>query len=395
MSDDTFSQLQTDHRSQGVRAMFDRLIAALRAGGDYHKLFDALCLQKKHELGAPLNRPTSFEDVPSEQRDAFESAYVAAAREVGNLLLADKKLSQSFMYFHAVRETQPLRDAIEAISVPRESSEQSEELIDLGLYKLVHPVKGLQVMLKTHGTCSTITALDQAFMNLTPEQRSECAAMLVRTLHNDLFQSIEREVKRRMPMAEPAKTLRELIAGRDWLFEENNYHIDVSHLHSTVRFARSLMAGTPELVLAKDLAEYGSHLSSQFQYPGEAPFTDFYPAHIQFFNFLLNDHRDEALAWFRRQLDSESDPTNQALIAYVIVDLLARADELEAALPLAEQYLVKADQDFAAAFAELCQKAGRFDVLLRSAQERGDLVTFAAALAEQSRTSSAPSEAKK
>lgn len=389
MSEDTFSELQALHRQGGVPALFDRLIGALRENREYHKLFDALCLKKKHELGVPLNRPTSLEDVPADQRDAFESAYVAAAREVGNLLLADKKLSQSFLYFHAVRETGPLRDAIDALPVPRESSEESEELIDLALYKLVHPVKGFQILLKTHGTCSSITALDQAFMNLTPEQRSEASAILVKTLHSDLYQSIDREVKRRIPLAEPAKTLRELITGRDWLFDENNYHIDVSHLHSTVRFARSLMVGTPELALARDLAEYGAHLSSQFQYPGEAPFTDFYPAHIQFFNFLLNDRRAEALAYFQKQLDNESDPTNQALIAYVMVDLLARVDQLDAALPLAEQHLVKADQDFAAAFAELCQKAGRFDVLLRNAQERGDIVTFAAALVEQSKSQTA------
>ena len=72
------------------------------------------------------------------------------------------------------------------------------------------------------------------------------------------------------------------------------------------------------------------------------------------------------------------------MIAYVMVDLLARTDQLDAALPIAEKYLVNADQDFAAAFAELCQKAGRFDVLMRSAEERSDLVTYAAALVQKS-----------
>lgn len=389
MSETTFNQLQDQHRTGGVSALFDRLITSLRASRDYHKLFDALCLRKKHELGAPLHRPTAFDDVPPEKRDEFETAYVSAAREVGQLLLDDKKLAQSFVYFHAVRETKPLRDAIEAVPLPRESSEESEELIDLAFYKMVHPVKGLRILLKTHGTCSTITALDQAFMNLTPEQRSECAAILVKSLHADLLQSIEREVKNRMPFAEPAKTLRELTAGRDWLFAENNYHIDVSHLHSTVRFARSLTSDRSEITLARDLAEYGAQLSSQFQYPGEAPFTDFYPAHIQFFNFLLNENREEALNYFQRQLDNEQDAAAQAMIAYVMVDLLARTEQLDAALPLAEKYLVKADHEFASAFAELCQKAGRFDVLLRSAEERGDVVMFAAALAQQSNEASA------
>lgn len=378
-----FAQLQEQFQSGGSTAVFDRLAGILREQKDYHKLFDALCARKKHELGAPLHRPTSLEDVSPEHRSEFEAAYMSAAREVGGLLLADKKLGQAWIYFHAIRETTPVRDAIDALPVPREANEESEELIDLAFYKLVHPVKGMQIMLRTHGTCSTITALDQQFQNLSPEQRSQCAAILVKSLHTDLLQSIQHEVKQRMPFAPPANTLRELIAGREWLFADNNYHIDVSHLNSTVRFARSLSKDSPELKLALDLAEYGMQLSPQFQYAGEAPFTEFYPAHQQFFKFLLGDDRDAALNYFQQQLDREPDESDQAMIAYVMVDLLARAEQLDKALPIAEKYLVKADPDFAAAFSELCQQAGRIDVLLKSAEDRQDLVSFASALVQK------------
>jgi hypothetical protein len=378
-----FAELQDQLQAGGATAVFDKLAGLLREQKDYHKLFDALCARKKFELGAPLHRPTSFDDIPAGKRDEFEVAYMSAAREVGQLLLADKKLGQAWIYFHAIRETQPVRDVIDAAPLPRESSDESEELIDLAFYKLAHPVKGMQIMLRTHGTCSSITSLDQQFQNLSPEQRSQCAAILVKSLHGDLLQSIQHEVKQRMPFAPPAGTLRELIAGREWLFADNNYHIDVSHLHSTVRFARSLVAGSPELKLALDLTEYASQLSPQFQYAGEAPFTEFYPAHSQFFKFLLDENRETALAYFQQQLDREPDAQDKALIAYVLVDLLARTEQLDKALPLAEQYLVSVDPDFAAAFAELCQQAGRFDVLLKSAQDRSDLVTFASALVQK------------
>lgn len=378
-----FAQLQVQLKSGGAAAVFDQLATILREQKDYHKLFDALCARKKHELGAPLHRPTALDDVPADKRDSFEAAYTAAARDVGQLLLADKKLGQAWIYFHAIREVQPIRDAIDAVPLPRETSDESEELIDLGFYKLVHPVKGMQVMLRTHGTCSTITSLDQQFQNLSPEQRAECAAILVKTLHGDLLHSIQHEVKQRMPFAPPAGTLRELIAGREWLFADNNYHIDVSHLHSTVRFARSLTRGMPELKLALDLAEYGAQLSTQFQYAGEPPFTEFYPSHIQFFKFLLGEDSETAFAYFQQQLEREPDAPDQALIAYVMVDLLARTEQLDKALPLAEKYLVKADPDFATAFAELCQQAGRFDVLRKSAEDRSDLVTYASALVQE------------
>ena len=69
-----------------------------------------------------------------EKRDEFELAYIQAAREIGQLLLSDKRLGQSFVYFHAVGDTQPIRDAIDAASLPKDSNEESEELIDLAFY---------------------------------------------------------------------------------------------------------------------------------------------------------------------------------------------------------------------------------------------------------------------
>src|SRR5262245_4250499 len=98
-TDSPFLQLQGRLRDGGATAVFDQLAAMLREQKDYHKLFDALCAKKKHELGGPLHRPTSFEDVPADQRAAFEATYVASAREVGQLLLADKKPGQAWMYF--------------------------------------------------------------------------------------------------------------------------------------------------------------------------------------------------------------------------------------------------------------------------------------------------------
>jgi hypothetical protein len=383
MTETTFATARQQFAQHGAAALFETLCRDLRERREFHKLFDALCLKQKHALGLPLGRPTSFEDVPAERRDEFEAAYMAAAREVGGLLLADGKIAQAWVYLHAIRETQPIREALDRYPLPRESSEASEELLDLALYKGVHPVKGVQIQLRTHGTCSTITSLDQMFSRLSPTDRAACAAVMVRSLHEDLLQSVQRDVAQRMPIAPPAKTLRELTAGREWLFADNNYHIDCSHLHSVVRFARSLSPGDAELALARDLAGYGAQLSPQFQYAGEPPFQEFYPAHVEFFQFLLDDGREEAITYFQQRLEREAEPADRALVAYVLVDLLVRVDRFAEALPLAEQYLLDADADFAAAFGELCEKSGRFDVLERVAEARGDLVTFTAAMVQE------------
>ena len=80
---------------------------------------------------------------------------------------------------------------------------------------------------------------------------------------------------------------------KDWLFQDGNYHIDVSHLNSVVRFARFLDADCPELDLATQLAQYGSQLDQQYQYPAEPPFDDYYAAHLQFFNLLNSTAVDD------------------------------------------------------------------------------------------------------
>src|SRR5438552_7603777 len=107
-----FESFQQQLESGGPGNLFERLLETLRERKEFHRVFDARLLKKKHELGLPLSRPTSFEDVPAAQRDEFERAYTDAAREAGQLLLADGKLGQAWMYFHAIRETEPLAAAI-------------------------------------------------------------------------------------------------------------------------------------------------------------------------------------------------------------------------------------------------------------------------------------------
>ncbi|MBM4077990.1 MAG: hypothetical protein FJ267_20365, partial [Planctomycetes bacterium] len=218
-----FQSLTEDFRKGGPATLFDRLAQVLIEQQDFHRLFDARCQQKKFELGLPLYRPTSFEDVPAEKRAVFEEAYMDAAREAGRHLLADKKLGQAWMYFHAIRETDAIKQAIEDFPLETDSGEATEELIDVAFSKMVHPVKGMQVLLRTHGTCNTITSLDQQFRNLAPEQRSECASVLVRSLHDDLVRSVQYDVGKRAPSEPLSSTLRELTSGREWLFGENNY----------------------------------------------------------------------------------------------------------------------------------------------------------------------------
>lgn len=381
MSEALFKQLDDAQQTSGGAAAIDQLIETMRSEKNFHKLFDALLLKKKFELGVPGVKPTSFDDVPEQKQDEFRDHYVNCAREVGTLFLEAGNIPQAWIYFGTIREPEPVTAALEELAPKVDFDESLEELINVALYEGANPVKGLELMLKSHGTCNTITAMDQSIGNMNPEQRERAAAMLVDTLYEDLSFTLKSEVEQRMAMAPPGDSIRELIAGRDWLFADSNYHIDVSHLNSVVRFARALSAGSPTLAKVIELAEYGSKLDSQFQYGSELPFDDFYPAHIQFFNALAGKNVDDALAYFREKLDSDPDLEDKQMVAYVLVDLLTRIDRTDAAFDLAHEFL-KSVEEQSFSFADFCLSTGRLDALRDVSRENGDLVSYTAALVQ-------------
>jgi hypothetical protein len=377
MSDQTFDELQQLQKSQGSAAAIDHLISAMRDEKRYHQLFDALLMKKRLDMGLGLVRPTSFKDVPEERRDEFEKVYVDSARQVGELLLADGSIPQAWHYFRAINEPQRVAAAIDSLP---DAGAVPDDVVEIALFQGISPVKGLSMYLASHGSCSTITAFDQVSMQLPVEARQKCAEVLVRKLYADIRENVQHDVSRRQPMNPPGQNLRELIGGREWLFADDSYHIDVSHLNSVVRFARFLDAGSPELEQALQLAQYGSRLAQQYQYAGNPPFDDFYPAHIQFFKALLGNEREQALAYFRSRIGDDVAETDNQMAAFVLVDLLQRLERRDEALELACKYLAESADEFGLSLPELCSQAGRLDLLLALARQKGDVVNFAAAL---------------
>lgn len=389
MSDNLFDELQQIASDAGPAAAIDKLIEIEREGKQYHKLFDALLMKKKCDLGLPVTRPTSFDDVPTEKRKDFEEAYIAAAREAGQLLLDEGNIPQAWIYFRTINDSEPVRDAIEARLSELPQHPQYDEILNVALYEGASPLSGIRLMLQSHGTCNTITSLDQMMQHLSPEQRADAAAIMVKHLYGELQNSLQYSVQQRIPVVPPGASIRELCQGRDWLFEEGNYHIDVSHLNAVVRFARSLRNDAEELPLAIELAEYGSKLDPKLQYEGDPPFQDFYPAHIHFLKVLAGQDVDAGFAYFEQKLNEEPDEPDQQLIAYVMTDLYIRTDRLDDAVALAGKYLQNVEDPSGFSFAELCREAGKVDVLQSAARETHDPLRFTAALVTASQSASA------
>lgn len=346
---------------------------------DYHRLFDAKLVEVRLQMGLSLTQPTSLDNVPKEHEVAFREAYMNAARDVGTLFLEDNNLGDAWAYFRTIGEPEPVRAAIDKIKVPREPDEEFDQIMNVALYEGAHVARGLEFLLKTHGTCNTVTAFSQLQAQMTQEERRTAAAMMVRNIYEDLQASIRREVETRMPVLTPNASIAELITGREWLFAEGNYHIDVSHLHSTVGFARALHKEDPELKQAIELCAYGSKLASQLQYPGDVPFDQYYTAHHHFLTALADEGVDESLAWFSKRLQNAPDEQDQQLIAFVLLDLAQRVDRTPEVLKETFEFVSKMEDPNGFSFSQLCVELDMQDQLEQAATANDDILAFAIA----------------
>lgn len=387
MSQNLFEELRHVQETSGTASAIHELIETLTEEKNYDRLFEAMLLKHRFEMGLPLAQPTSL-DVPEDKRQEFEDHYIETAREVGNLFLADGNIPRAWPYLRTIGETAKVREALENLTPSREADENTEKCIAIALHEGAHPVKGLELLLKSYGICNTITTFDQALQQslFTPQDQKRAAAMLVREIYQDLSYTLEREVTQKFAMLPSGMSVRELITGRDWLFENQNYHIDVSHLNSVVRFARAFNPETPELPKVIELCEYGSKLSPQFQYPGEPPFDEFYPAHLHFFKALAGDNTEQHLQYFRERLANEPDEQDKPYLAIVLVDLLMRLKRFDEAVDAATPHLCQVNDlsPNGFSYARLCQQAGRFDAWRDACEKTGDHVGFAAAIIQES-----------
>ena len=69
------------------RQLFDRAAQELALRGEWHRLFDLRLMQTRRQLRLPWEHRGSISDVDSPLREQLEEGYLAACREVGQLLI--------------------------------------------------------------------------------------------------------------------------------------------------------------------------------------------------------------------------------------------------------------------------------------------------------------------
>jgi len=376
------ASLEASLNQEGPAAAIDRLVKDLEAAGEYRLLLDALLLKARHELGLPLIQVGRLTDLPEPDRSRFEERYVEALRHVGRLLLEADDIPAAWPYFQAIGEPGPVAEAIDRLQPP-DDQDRVARLIEVAFHQGANIRRGFDLILENYGACSAITSLEQ----LAPADeavRALCVERLIRHLHEQLADNLRHDIARRgQPKAPEGATIAELVAGRDWLFSDESYHIDVSHLSTVVRW--SVMATDPEAVdLAIDLTEYGRRLSPRLQYEGTPPFDRVFDDHGIFLKATRGRDVDEGIAHFRAKLaevEAAADDPESTLPAQALVNLLWRLDRGDEAIDVAESQLAALPESMLVCppIAELCQRAGRMDRLAEIAGRTNQPVHFLAA----------------
>jgi hypothetical protein len=382
-----FDEIERTLAAEGADAAIDRLCARLREQKDYNSLFYALLMKKRHELGVSPVPTGAAQDLPEAAHAAYEDAIRAAGRLVGGLHLQEGNIPQAWAYFRMLNEPEAVRQAIEGHQ-PAEG-EDVQALVQIAFYEGVHPRKGFEWVLSRFGLCSAITTLGHQELPHPPEVRRACLQALVRALYAELRERLTVEIERREGQHPPEAdapegaggVVRRLIVDRPWLFDDDCYHIDTSHLSSVVQMSIHLEPG-PEMELARELCDYGSRLSGRFLGSNEPPFEDFYRAYGHYLAVLAGDRVEEGLDYFRAQADKADPQEVGTYPAEVLVNLLLRLGRGPEALAVARKHLAGADgrQLTCPSLSELCQKVRDYRTLAEVAREHGDPVHFLAGL---------------
>jgi hypothetical protein len=256
-----------------------------------------------------------------------------------------------------------------------------QQIVDIAYYQGVDPKKGFDLILERNGICSAITTLGGGEFAHGVAAREYCVQRLVRALYQELHERLSADIERQEGKKPTATSVRELIAGRDFLFGEDYYHVDISHLGSVVQMSIHLPPGE-ELGMARELCEYGRRLATQFQYKGDPPFEDQYRDYGTYLAVLAGDDVDAGLAHFRAKVDEIDPETSGTYPAEVFVNLLLRAGRPPEALAVSRKYLANADDRRIACpgFVELCEKAKDYRTLAEVARELNNPVHFMAGL---------------
>jgi hypothetical protein len=379
MESGSYDEIQRTLATAGPAAAIDQLCQTLRASKDYANLFYALLLKKRRELGVSLVPTGTSSDLPEGLQEPYENAIREAGRLVGRLFLEEGNIPHAWAYFRMLGEPEAVARALDQVQLG--DGEDCQQLVDIAFHQGANPRKGFDWILERYGICSAITTISSQQTQHPLEVQQYCIKRLVRALYEELRVRLAADIARREGATPVAQTVRGLMAGNDWLFEDEFYHIDVSHLGSVVQMSVHLPPGE-ELELARELCEYGRRLAPRFRYPGEPPFEDQYQDIAIYLAALAGDNVEEGIRHFQDKVENAEPDSRNTYPAEVLVNLLVRLGRPAQALTVARRYLASADDRALTcpSIPELCQRLNDYRTLAEVAREQDNPVHYVAGL---------------
>jgi hypothetical protein len=370
-------------------AMLDQLIEHFREKRLPIELFEALKMRIRNRVGLPLlaseNEPTHPEDAERQ----LEAGLLDACREAGTMLMQDGRISEGWMYLRPTGDSEAARELLANTEI---NDDNYDEMIQVLLHEGVDVGRGYQAVLDHQGTCNSITLYEQSLAQANKPHQQAAASKLLAHLYHELTTLVRDDIAGRdRPKSDttvdPSETLFDMVSKRKWVMDEGGYHLDTTHLASTVKIA-AVLTDAKEIRNAWELTQYGRRLNHQFQYPGDEPFVDFYPAYATYYSVLLGEDVDAGLKYFERKAKGVDVAQHGTGAIETYVDLLKRTDRYQEAIDAAIN-LVPNDvpaQQVVPLLIEIAQQSksqdgvDAFSTILDYCQRRGDVLGYAAAL---------------
>ncbi len=333
-SPDIFSTLEQS--ADRPAELLQKLVEHFRDNNQAMELFEARKMALRFRLGLPLLPSESDEPRDESVERELETGLLEACRETGELLIQQGRVFEGYTYLRPIGDNKLIAELVSKIPITDDNYEEMQRVL---LHEGVDVGRGFQSILDHQGTCNSITLFDQAIVQRSKADRRAAGERLLIHFYDELSGLVRSDIASRDDAVTSedelqGQSLQEMLSPRPWVLKDGGYHLDTTHLSSTVRIASTLE--DPSLLRkAWELTQYGKQLHHQFQYPGEEPFVDFYPAYAAFYGVLLGEHQDAGLKLFERKakMVDASEHGTGAIETYV--DLLDRVGKHSEAIAFA------------------------------------------------------------
>ena len=301
----------------------DRLIEHFRDQRRAAELFEAVKMRTRQQLGLPLvaddSEPARGEDIERQ----LEMGLLDACRQSGTMMIQDGQIGQGWMYLRPTGDTELAKQLIDDVEC---TDENYDELIQVLLHEGVDIGRGLRLMLDRQGTCNSITTYQQTIVQRSRPDRLAAAKTMLHHFYGELCQAVRDDISRREAPAGDDETLLQMLDTRPDLLSGGGYHLDTTHIASVVQIAQ-LVEDPEDIQKAYELTQYGRRMHFQFQYPGEEPFKDFYPAYHAYYSVLRGENVEEGLRYFQTKAETLDPMQHGTAPIETYVDLLRRTGQ--------------------------------------------------------------------